>query len=343
MIKNNNILIIRTDRIGDVVLTLPLAQKIKKFNPKAKLIFMVKEYTKPIVELNPYVDKIITIDNLSFMDILNIFKKEKFDTVIHVYPKLKFALCSFLAGIENRIGTGYRYYSLLFNKKVFEHRKSGNKHELEYNLQLLKEIGIGDNIINDSVDFSIHPDKESIAKINTFLIDREIDNKLPTIIIHPGSGGSAIDMPIGKFYELVVLLAQSLQFNVLITGSQNENDICEKLVVSKNVHNFSGKLSLKELIALINISDMLIANSTGPIHLAAALNKNVIGFYPKFNECSELRWGPYTTKKSIFLPTIGCNNCSREQCEKLNCMNSIDVNKVFKQIKQVLFVGENDV
>ncbi len=342
MKKNNNILIVRTDRIGDVVLTLPLAEKIKNHNPDAKVVYMVSEYTKPVVELNRFVDKIITVDNLSFWNLLRIIKKEKFDSVIHVYPKFIYVLASFLAGIKNRIGTGYRFYSLLFNKKVFEHRKSGNKHELEYNLQLLNEIGINNDINDKSVDFSIHADEQSLTLIKEVLIEKKINNGLPIVIIHPGSGGSAIDLPVNRFKELVILLAQSLQFNIIITGSENEKNICKELAIEKNAHNFSGKLSLKELIALIQLSDMLVANSTGPIHLAAALNKNVIGFYPKFNECSALRWGPYTTKRSIFVPEIDCNNCSRELCEKLNCMNSIDINKVFNQIKQVLLVGEKD-
>jgi ADP-heptose:LPS heptosyltransferase len=72
------------------------------------------------------------------------------------------------------------------------------------------------------------------------------------------------------------------------------------------------------------------------MHIAAALGVYVIGFFPKILSCSQKRWGPYTEKKTIFIPTIDCSNCTREQCEKINCMNSIDIGRVFDETKTVL-------
>ena len=90
------------------------------------------------------------------------------------------------------------------------------------------------------------------------------------------------------------------------------------------------------LKALINKASVFISNSTGPMHIAAALGVHVIGFFPKILACSQKRWGPYTEKKTLFVPTIDCSNCTREQCEKLNCMNSINIGKVFDDTKTVL-------
>jgi ADP-heptose:LPS heptosyltransferase len=72
------------------------------------------------------------------------------------------------------------------------------------------------------------------------------------------------------------------------------------------------------------------------MHIAAALGVYVIGFFPKILSCSQKRWGPYTEKKTIFTPTINCSNCTREQCKKLDCMNSIDIGKVFDETLSVL-------
>ena len=98
----------------------------------------------------------------------------------------------------------------------------------------------------------------------------------------------------------------------------------------------AGKYNLEGLVSLINQSDLMIANSTGPIHIAAALGKYVIGFYPKIVSCSPKRWGPYTNRKIIFSPAIDCTNCTREQCRKLNCMDSIDVKEVVSAAKKLL-------
>jgi ADP-heptose:LPS heptosyltransferase len=72
------------------------------------------------------------------------------------------------------------------------------------------------------------------------------------------------------------------------------------------------------------------------MHIAAALGVHVIGFFPKILSCSQKRWGPYTEKKTIYVPSIDCSDCTRKQCEKLNCMNSIDIGKVFDETKTVL-------
>jgi len=333
------ILIIRTDRIGDVTLTLPLASIIKDENPDNYVVFLVRNYTAPLVKLNAKIDKVISFDDLSFWQKIKILKEEHFDTVIHVYPVFELVLLSVVAGIKERIGTGYRWYSFLLNKKVYEHRKTGDKHELEFNVKLLEKIGIEFNPDYTNVDFSIQPKDEDIKRVSAMLTEKGVKKGLPTVIIHPGSGGSAIDLPLTKFIDLVKLLARSLKFNIIVTGSEAEKEICNQLTVSDNVLNFSGIVNLNELVALIELSDLLVANSTGPIHLAAALGKQVIGFYPKFNECSPQRWGPYTEKKFIFQPTINCTGCNRQQCETLNCMNSIKAEDVFNQTEKILSAG----
>lgn len=334
-----NILIIRTDRIGDVVLTLPIAKFIKRAYPGCKVSFLVREYTKVIPESCKYVDETIVLPHsrtsLDFTELFSLIKIRKFDTAIFVYPRFSIALAAFLAGIKTRIGSGYRFFSFLFSKKIYEHRKTGDKHELEYNLNLLKPIGI-ENIDKQSVSFDIHVSAESERKVVQILKSLNIPKSKKVVLIHPGSGGSSIDWPISKFIDLSNRLAHELDYSILVTGSENEKPTCEKLITRENTYNLAGKLELNELIALIDKSEILIANSTGPIHLAAALNKNVIGFYPKIKECSVERWGPYTEKRTIFSPTIDCKFCTRKKCEKLDCMDSIDVDDVFLEIQKIM-------
>lgn len=339
MNEPKNILIVRTDRIGDVILTIPIAKIIKDRYPHCRVSFLLKNYTKPLVENNPYIDKVLILDEkngtLELSSNLNKIKKENFDTAIIVYPRFRISLIIFLAGIKTRIGTGYRWYSFLFNKKIYEHRKTGDKHELEYNLNLLSKLGIKD-ITKKDVSFDIHPSLNSEQHVNKLFDEYHIDRSQMTIIVHPGSGGSSINLPIDNFIKLTGMLAQVLRCNIIITGSDAERALCEKFVVNEKIKNFAGLLNLDELSALIGKSELLIANSTGPIHIAAAKNKYVVGFYPKINECSAKRWGPYTDKKIIFEPAIDCKNCTREQCEKLNCMNSIDIKEVKDKVVGLL-------
>jgi ADP-heptose:LPS heptosyltransferase len=340
MIEPKNILIVRTDRIGDVVLTLPLAGIIKKHHPDCKVTFLVNDYTKEIAKSNKLIDEVITLkltdDKIDFTSSLNEIKQRRFDLAIVVYPKFTVALLIFLSGIKKRIGSGYRWYSFLFNEKVFEHRKNAERHELEYNINLLRKIGINEDVNKSDVKFNLDVDKDSLNKVKSLLAESGIKNYEVLIIAHPGSGGSSVDLPLIKFKELIEKTSAINDIRILLTGSESERKICDEISSGEKTINLAGKLSISELTALISLSKIFISNSTGPLHIAGALNVFVIGFYPKIIACSAKRWGPYNKKNIIFEPIIDCNNCTVEQCEKLDCMNSIDVGRVFDKVKAQL-------
>lgn len=337
-----NLLIVRTDRIGDVVLSLPLAGLVKKHFPECKVTFLVREYTKTLVEEHPYIDEVIILKEengkVFISENINKLKKKHFDVSIVVYPTFTISLILFFAKIKKRIGSGYRWYSFLFNKRVYEHRKYAEKHELEYNVNLLKEIDIKEEVLPGTVNFDIRINNNNQEKIKSVLRSEKINDDDKLVIIHPGSGGSSVDLPIEKMIALTKMLSDVDDLKIIITGDSSEKELCDKFIVKETVTNLAGKLNLSELKALLNRADIFISNSTGPIHIAAALGKFTVGFYPKILACSPKRWGPFTDKKAIFSPTIDCNNCSREQCEKLDCMNSIDIGKVFAEIKSELKV-----
>jgi ADP-heptose:LPS heptosyltransferase len=336
-----NILIVRTDRIGDVVLSLPMAAILKKHFPDCRVTFLLRGYTAPLALNNPYIDEVITLSETdgtaSITENISLLRN-RFDSCVAAFPTFRIALILFLSGIKTRIGTGYRWYSFLFNKKVYEHRKSGERHELEYNVRLLSRFGIHDEISEKNVCFGITPAKESRAEIGKDLAELGIDLSKKIVIIHPGSGGSAVDLPFDTLKSVVKQLSDE-EIEILITGSNDETELCKGLIVNNRVKNLSGRYDLNGLIALIERCDLLIANSTGPIHIAAGLGRNVIGFYPKFRAASPKRWGPYTEKKILFTPSIDCRECTRRQCEELRCMDSIKAGEITDAAKRILGIN----
>ena len=340
MISPKKILIVRTDRIGDVVLSLPLAEIIKKKFTDCKIGYFVREYTSPLLDGNPFIDEIITAQEkdgeILFTANLKKIRTKSFDTCIVVNPTFRISVMMLLAGIKFRIGTGYRWYSFLFNQQVFEHRKYADKHELEYNINLLHRIGIEGIDLSNDLSFPLRIDEKKITEVDSILSESGYRPGNKIVIIHPGSGGSSVDLPKEKLIELTRMLSSLHNVKIIITGSKSELNLCKEFEVNNSVINLSGKLDLRSLKALIKKTDVFISNSTGPMHIAAAFGVHVIGFFPKILSCSQKRWGPYTEKKTIYTPTIDCSNCTREQCEKLDCMNSIDIGKVFDETKTVL-------
>jgi heptosyltransferase-3 len=332
----NRILIIRTDRIGDVILTLPMAQVVKKHQPDAVVGMLVREYTAEIVHANSAVAEIIHADTggapASFFSLVRQVRAGNYDAAIHTHPMFRFALIIWLAGIPLRVGTGYRWYSFLFNRKVFEHRKDARRHELEYNLNLLRAIGFP----ADGIDITptLRPDRATVDRMRGFLRESGIREENELVLIHPGSGGSARDWPADRFGELAGRLAADITRRVLITGGPGEESLVRKVceIGGERVIALPISVTLLEFAALAGCAQLFIANSTGPLHLAAAVGTPVVGLYPQITALSPARWGPYTDKKIVFMPegkAPDCRLCAggKAPCE---CMCSINVEAVYE-------------
>ena len=140
-------LLVRTDRIGDVMLSTPVATSLKSVVPEARISLLCSRATAIIGERNPDIDTIINYDSDSgivrpFLELRKELRSKAFDCVVVIHPTFRLALLMWSAGIRVRIGTGYRFYSWLFNRKHYEHRKVSEKHESEYNINLLETIGV---------------------------------------------------------------------------------------------------------------------------------------------------------------------------------------------------------
>jgi heptosyltransferase-3 len=231
MKPHKKILIVRTDRIGDVVLSMPLAELVKKKYPDIKITYFIRHYTRALLDGNSFIDDVIIADEsegkILFKENLEKIKSKNFGTCIVVNPTFKITLMMFLASIKNRIGTGYRWYSVLFNNKVYEHRKYGDKHELEYNINILSRLGIYIKDISKEIKFHLQIDNNSSEKISSILSQSGFKAGNKIIIVHPGSGGSSVDLPKEKLIELTRMLSSLENVSIIITGSKNESELCK--------------------------------------------------------------------------------------------------------------------
>jgi lipopolysaccharide heptosyltransferase II len=337
------ILIVRTDRIGDVILTLPMARALKKNSPSVRISLLIQRYTSEIVESDPAVDQIIHYDDgnrgLPFLDLVTSLRRERFDVVFHTHPRFRVALMTWLARIPVRVGTGYRWYSFLFNRKVFEHRKDAKKHELEYNLSLLSSVGL--NAGGNGIAPTLEVKPETLDSVRGFLSRLGVRENERIVIIHPGSGGSARDWNAKNFGLLGRRMRMLPGIRVIVTGGESEE------ILAKHVRDLSGdgtlvvidRLNLQEYAALAKLASLFIANSTGPLHIAAGVGTPVIGLYPQIASLSATRWGPYTEKKKIFSPVgmpADCTKCLSSKTDACECMDSISVDQVFEAARAYL-------
>jgi heptosyltransferase-2 len=330
------ILIVRTDRLGDVVLTLPILPVLRNCFPNAFIAMLLKRYTGEIVEGNPYVDELIWYDNentpMPFWGMCGLLRERSFDATVVVYPRPRLALLMACAGIPLRIGTGYRYYSFLFNRRVYEHRSDSKKHEVEYNLNLLRELGCSSSGVPE---FFIDIPESAERRVDGLVSN----GNRRLVVLHPGSGGSAREWPAEQFGSLAAKLLHD-GFFVVITGTTTERTKAEAIVRATDGKAISlvDALTVKELSALLKRSSLIVGNSTGPLHIAAAVGTPVLGLYPQHTAMSVRRWGPCTERKVLFVPEkpVECSDCLRPGANSCLCMASITVEQVYDAATHLL-------
>ena len=164
MNKPKKILIVRTDRLGDVILSTPVIENLRKNFPKSYIAFMCRPYTKDALEGNPYLDEVLVYDkydqhkNLGgTIEFVKMLRKKKFDWAIILHPTNRVHLVTFLATIPVRIGWN-KDMSFLLTKKIPHTKQQGKKHEMEYTLDILKELDIP--ITSKKLYFPIQPQAE---------------------------------------------------------------------------------------------------------------------------------------------------------------------------------------
>ncbi len=319
------IIISRTDAIGDVVLTLPLCGLIKKnLGNDVQVIFFGKTYTQPIIELSSHVDAFINYDvfeKLNASEQTNFFESQKADTIIHVFPRSVIATAAKRAKIPLRVGTSHRMYHLLTcNKLLNFSRKNADLHEAQLNVKLLEGIGINlqPSLIDLITCYGLKLPASAPAKFDSLLNTTKFK-----LILHPKSHGSAREWGLDNFKKLIDILLPH-PISIFISGSEKEKELLKDWVTTlpENVTDVSGTMTLKELICFINACDGIVAVSTGPLHIAAALNKNVIGIYPPIKPMHPVRWAPVGLNATYLCDEKNCNACKNSPAN-CSCMHNV--------------------
>ena len=331
-----SILISRTDRIGDVVLTLPVAGALKMQAPDCRIVFLGRSYTKDVIQACTHVDAFMDWSELEVLPLeeqVARFRQERLDTVIHVFPDPRIARVAAAAAIPRRIGTSRRWYHwLTCNHRVRLRRSDSTRHESQLNLALLTPLGIAVPEATLDVVGLVGLRARSPLPQN---IDKLLQEASFHLVLHPRSKGSAREWPLEHYADLMNALATA-NIRFLLTGTAAEAADLDTLVSlcrhPDRVTNLCGQLKLPELMTLLSLADGMVGASTGPVHLAAALGTRTLGLYPPIRPMDSGRWGPLGSRaESISSRPVGaCAACRTSlSCA---CMGAIGVKAVAAHI-----------
>lgn len=323
-----NLLISRTDSVGDMVLTLPMVTVLKQAFPDRMVGILGAEYTRSVVEACSSVDAFISRDDFLRNEVT--LKGQAVECIIHVKPEPEIAKRAKQLGIPSRIGTVNRWFHwLTCNRFVRLSRSKSTLHEAQLNLVLLKAFGINRSFpLSEIADLYALQKLTPLPEIHANLLQADKFK----LILHPKSRGSAREWGLENFAALINALDPD-KFQIFISGTQNEQPDLRPLfgMIDKPVMDISGQMNLAEFMAFIAACDGLVACSTGPIHIAAALHKHALGLYPPIRPLDPGRWGAIGTHARIFVLDKECNAC-RKDSSACVCMQAIQP----MQIKEVL-------
>ena len=372
--KSLPILIARPDRLGDVVLSTPVFEALRRQYPNARLTLLVREAIAPVVRGLPGVDETLVFDpegrHSGLRGLFRLaaeLRKKRFRIAVVLQSHWKVGLAVLLAGIRSRVGPLSKPHSwICYNRGVRQRRSLVEMHEADYNLELLKRLGI--RVPTRSLKTRVSVSSDARAFIQGWLIQNGVNWDPRTgapariegsgrsfIAVHPGMAGSALNWPEENYLALVRALIRE-GFGVILTGGPTEGALLDRLTLAlegdaASAPSSSGRWlryggpgtgAVDRLAALYEACAVVVAPSTGPLHLAVALGKPVVSFYPPIRVQSVVRWGPYveeSERRGVMVPEVYCGEdftCRGNVCNHYPCMKSLSVAEAMEKVHDVL-------
>lgn len=291
-----NILIIRPDNMGDLLMSSPAVRALKEtFHCKITLLTstmgnliapFIKEIDDTIVADLPWVKTKEPVNEKDFKTLIEQLCKMQFDAAVifTVYSQnpLPAAMLAYIAGIPKRLAyCRENPYYLLTDWMVEKEPYTFIQHQVKRDLQLVKMIGAKTEDERIKINFSETAKKNVLKQLSAIGVDIEKD----WLILHPGVSETKREYPESDWIETGKLLRDELGFQLLITGSIAEKDLCKNIQEGIGEKSFSlaGLFSIEEFIALVSLTPLVISVNTGTVHIAAATQTPVIVLYALTN------------------------------------------------------------
>lgn len=320
-----NILLIRLDRLGDVVLTTPAIRAVRRTYPKAKVHLLVAGYTRDLVVNDPDVDKVL------------VYKKDKlekdYDLAIAFHPGFKQNYIAYSCGAKTRIGyTGWGG-GFFLTRKLKDDRARRVRHEVVSALEVADLAGCntGDVSLHVSVTDSGEGFAQEFFGLNGL-------SGAPVIAIHPGARQDYIRWPKEGFAKVADRLIKDHGVKVILIGSESERGLVEavaSLMEEKPV--FAVGLSLTGLVSVIKRCALFIGNSTGPMHIAAGSGVPVVAIFGPAHPLDSFKeWGPWSRNNIVVNKVLNCPHCHPSECGGFECMKLVTSKDVLAAARVLL-------
>ena len=341
---SQRILLIRTDRMGDLVLSTPTIRAIRQAGPNAKISFLVNHANRSLLENHPALDEVIVFDkrgeHKSFSGMMKLareLRSKQFDQALILHSTNRTVLLPWLAGIPKRVGYARRLPWLLTHRLEYN-KRLGEKHEMEYTLDLVRLAGFEVKSKNHTLEIAYQ--LEAQAAVDNWLKAKGIAFSEQIAVLHPGASCPSKRWDPERFAAVADQLYRQHSLPVVVIAGPGETHLAKAVqqAAETQVVVTEEPLPLVQLPWLMKRARVLISNDSGPVHVASAVGVPVVAIFGRWGGgLSPTRWGP-TGKDSVVLHhDVGCRPCLAHRCQvDFECLKAVSVDEVVEAASRLL-------
>jgi heptosyltransferase-2 len=281
-----------------VVLTTPAIKALREAYPKSKISILVTPVTRDLVDGNICLDEVLVDDRAGehsglrgFLKLVGSLRRKKFDSALIFHTKKRTNLACFLSGIPVRIGYKNTKFGFLLNRPIKDMRHQGKRHEAQYCLDVLKEMGVTSEVLE--IDLPVK--EEALRWADRFFSGQNIAPTDRLIALHPGASDPAKQWPENRFADLMDRLIDAYSAKIIIIGASNATRIAGAItrLAKGKAMDLTGKTTVGQLMALLMRCDLLVSNDSGPVHVAVGVDTPVVSIFTRNQPgINPERWGP---------------------------------------------------
>jgi len=296
--KVKRVLVVRLDKVGDLILSTPVFENIKNTIPDVKISALVRSYNSGVLKNNPFVDEVLEYDNYNDREKL---KNSNYDLAISlIYDfSLEGAYACYLSRAAYRAGFKDKYSEEFFN--ILIEKNKAPKYELLRNLDLIEKLGFGTGVIKSR----LYPESKEVEQSLEYFKSVGIGKTDLVIGFNPGTGRKRREWPLEKYIALGKILTSEYNAKIIVSWGKADKTIAEKIVKNIGANAYMAcETDILQLASLMKRFKLLVCGNTGPAHAAMAMEVPLVGLY---GENDHLNWTPQDKSK---LQVISAKRCS---------------------------------
>lgn len=336
----HKILVIRNDKLGDFTLALPSFAMLKASCPDCQLTALVPEYTRDIAALCPAIDHILIdpgkqAETAQQRVLLRAIRAQHFDAALTLFSTTRIGWLLWRSGIAQRFAPATKLAQIFYNHRVTQRRSHSVKPEYQYNLDLtanlLNTFAITPAALPGPPYLQLEPSRLNELR-QKFYQQHELAKQAALVFVHPGHGGSANNLSAEQYAALVNKLHTQRPLTIIISAGPGEVEQARRVMSDIKQHPaylYESKAGLGSFVYHIAFADIFIGGSTGPLHVAGALNRPTCGFFPLRRSATSLRWQTLNDadRRLAFSPPPSTN---------VDDMSHVDLDTAAQAISQLL-------